>query len=99
MFECAVVLLGSADMSWRAVRHATQDDNFCTRLAAVCVPALTQTVTATIADKLEVFFITVIVEAAVVVVKVVKTIDGTLKTLMCKKNIIVLHHRVTMKVF
>ncbi|XP_050721570.1 uncharacterized protein LOC127001253 isoform X3 [Eriocheir sinensis] len=53
VFECAVVLLGSADMSWRAVRHATQDDSFCTRLAAVCVPALTQTVISTISDKLE----------------------------------------------
>ncbi|XP_063870908.1 dynein axonemal heavy chain 10-like isoform X4 [Scylla paramamosain] len=53
VFECAVVLLGSADVSWRAVRHATQDDNFCVRLAAVCVPALTQAVISTLADKLE----------------------------------------------
>ncbi|XP_045101948.1 dynein-1-alpha heavy chain, flagellar inner arm I1 complex-like isoform X2 [Portunus trituberculatus] len=53
VFECAVVLLGSADVSWRAVRHATQDDNFCVRLAAVCVPALTQAVVSTLADKLE----------------------------------------------
>lgn len=64
MFECAVVLLGSADMSWRAVRHATQDESFCTRLAAVCVPALTQTVISTIADKLEVMPFTVIHKVA-----------------------------------
>ncbi|MPC56705.1 hypothetical protein E2C01_050670 [Portunus trituberculatus] len=61
VFECAVVLLGSADVSWRAVRHATQDDNFCVRLAAVCVPALTQAVVSTLADKLEVIIIPLIV--------------------------------------
>ena len=61
VFECAVVLLGSADVSWRAVRHATQDDNFCVRLAAVCVPALTQAVVSTLADKLEVIIIALIV--------------------------------------
>lgn len=59
VFECAVVLLGSADVSWRAVRHATQDDNFCVRLAAVCVPALTQAVVSTLADKLEVIHVIV----------------------------------------
>ncbi|XP_069945849.1 dynein axonemal heavy chain 10-like isoform X2 [Cherax quadricarinatus] len=53
IFECAVVLLGSADMSWRAVRHAIQDDNFCSKLAAVCVPGLKQNVIATLSEKLE----------------------------------------------
>ncbi|KAG7177218.1 hypothetical protein Hamer_G000483 [Homarus americanus] len=53
VFECAVVLLGSSDTSWRAVRHAIQDDNFCSKLAAVCVPGLKQSVIATLTEKLE----------------------------------------------
>lgn len=54
VFECAVAVMGSADLSWRAVRHATQDDNFCTKVAAVCVPALKQPVITAVTEKLEV---------------------------------------------
>ncbi|XP_071539245.1 uncharacterized protein [Panulirus ornatus] len=53
VFECAVFLLGSGDMSWRAVRHATQDDNFCTKLAAVSVPELKLSVITMLTEKLE----------------------------------------------
>ncbi|KAK4315961.1 hypothetical protein Pmani_012837 [Petrolisthes manimaculis] len=53
VFECAVAVMGSADLSWRAVRHATQDDNFCTKLAAVCVPGLKQQVISAVNEKLE----------------------------------------------
>nr|XP_045619033.1 uncharacterized protein LOC123770899 [Procambarus clarkii] len=53
LFECAVVVLGSTDMSWRAVRQAVQDDNFCHKLAAVCVSGLKHNVIAMLAEKLE----------------------------------------------
>ncbi|KAK3856108.1 hypothetical protein Pcinc_037531 [Petrolisthes cinctipes] len=53
VFECAVAVMGSADLSWRAVRHATQDDNFCTKLAAVCIPGLKLQVITAVTEKLE----------------------------------------------
>ncbi|XP_042865358.1 uncharacterized protein LOC122248966 [Penaeus japonicus] len=53
VFECAVSLLSNQDVTWRAVRHATQDEAFCTKVAAVCVPGLKQAQITSLTEKLE----------------------------------------------
>ncbi|KAK7015540.1 hypothetical protein SK128_021634, partial [Halocaridina rubra] len=53
LFECAVYLLGATDVSMKAVRHATHDNTFCKKLAAICIPGLNQTQISTLTEKLE----------------------------------------------
>ncbi|XP_064083938.1 uncharacterized protein LOC135199712 [Macrobrachium nipponense] len=53
LFECSVFLLGATDMSMKAVKHATHDNTFCKKLAAVCVPGLNATQISTLNEKLE----------------------------------------------
>nr|XP_027224649.1 uncharacterized protein LOC113816833 [Penaeus vannamei] len=53
VFECAVSLMSNQDVTWRAVRHATQDDTFCTKIAAICVPSLKQAQIVSLTEKLE----------------------------------------------
>ncbi|XP_068224168.1 LOW QUALITY PROTEIN: dynein axonemal heavy chain 10-like [Palaemon carinicauda] len=53
LFECSVFLLGATDMSMKAVKHATHDNTFCKKLAAVCVPGLNSTQISVLNEKLE----------------------------------------------
>jgi hypothetical protein len=54
MFECCVYLLGSSDVSMRAVRQATHDANFCVRLGQLDITALADEHVAFLTHRLDV---------------------------------------------
>ncbi|KAF2358451.1 hypothetical protein FHG87_010797, partial [Trinorchestia longiramus] len=54
MFECCVYLLGSSDVSMRAVRQATHDPDFCTKLTLLDVSQLSHERLAFLTHRLDV---------------------------------------------
>ena len=54
VFETSVYLMGSNDTSWKAVRHAVQDEQFCNKLAGLKVPKLSVKQINNVKERLEV---------------------------------------------